>query len=95
MGETEAENQKLYANADRDGIYANSFEGWLFGTGVSYGYHWILTPRFSLEFTLGIGVAYLDYKKTRCTDCRQVIGEDASWYFGPTRAGLNLVWMLK
>ncbi|MDR2148764.1 MAG: DUF3575 domain-containing protein [Tannerella sp.] len=85
----------MYANADRDGIYTNSFEGWFVGAGVSYGYHWILTPRFSMEFTLGVGFAYLDYEKTRCTDCRQVIAEDTDWYVGPTRLGIGLVWMIK
>jgi hypothetical protein len=94
-GREEAENQLLYAYADRDGIYTNSFEGWFAGAGVSYGYHWILSPRFSMEFTLGLGFAYFNYQKARCTDCRQVIGEDASWYLGPTRAGIGLVWMLK
>jgi hypothetical protein len=94
-GAEEARNQMLYANADRDGVYTNSFEGWFAGAGVSYGYHWILGPHFSMEFTLGIGFAYLDYDKLRCTTCRQVIAQDKSWYFGPTRAGVGLVWMLK
>ena len=95
FGEKTANDQIIYANADRDGIYINSFEGWFAGAGVSYGYHWVLAPRFSLEFTLGLGYAYLDYDKTRCTDCKQVIGEGKSHYFGPTRAGLSLVFMLK
>ena len=84
-----------YANADRDGIYTNSFEGWFVGAGVSYGYHWILAPRFSMEFTIGVGFAYLNYEKTRCTDCKVTIGEDTDWYIGPTRLGIGLVWMIK
>jgi hypothetical protein len=95
LGKDAAMDQLLWANADRDGIYINSFEGWFLGAGVSYGYHWILTPRFSMEFTLGLGFAYLDYEKTRCSDCRQVIAKESDTYFGPTRAGINLVWMLK
>jgi hypothetical protein len=94
-GLSEATNQIIYANADRDGVYTNSFEGWFVGAGVSYGYHWVLSTRFSMEFTLGAGFAYLDYRKTRCTECRQVIAEDNGWYVGPTRAGVSLIWMLK
>ena len=90
-----ANNQMMYANADRDGIYINSFEGWFIGAGVSYGYHLVLSPRFSMEFTVGVGYAFLDYDKTRCTDCKQIIGEGQSHYFGPTRAGISLVYMLK
>ena len=95
LGDKVANDQMMYSNVDRDGIYVNSFEGWLLGAGVSYGYHWVIAPRFSMEFTVGIGYAYLKYDKTRCTDCKQVIGEGVSHYFGPTRAGLSLIYMLK
>ena len=88
-------NDDIWGNADRDGIYINSFEGWFAGAGVSYGYHWILGPRFSMEFTIGVGYAYLDYEKNRCTDCKKKIGDATTHYFGPTRAGLSLVYMLK
>ena len=88
-------NDDLWGNADRDGIYTNSFEGWFVGAGVSYGYHWVIKPRFSMEFTIGVGYAYLNYEKNRCTDCKKKLGEASSHYFGPTRAGLSLVYMLK
>ena len=88
-------NDYLWRNADRDGIYTNSFEGWFAGAGVSYGYHWVLGSRFSMEFTVGVGYAYLSYEKTRCTDCKKKLGEGSAHYFGPTRAGLSLVYMLK
>jgi hypothetical protein len=88
-------DDKYWANADRDGIYINSFEGWFVGAGISYGYHWVLSPRFSMEFTLGVGYAYFDYEKSRCTDCRKKLGEESTHYFGPTRLGLSLVYMLK
>ena len=91
----ENDNEIIWRNADRDGVYTNTFEGWLAGAGVSYGYHWILAPRFSMEFTLGVGYAYLKYEKNRCTDCTKKIGEGVSHYFGPTRVGLSLVYMLK
>ena len=88
-------NDKYWGNADRDGIYVNSFEGWFVGAGVSYGYHWILSRRLSLEFTVGVGYAYLDYEKNRCTDCKKKLGEESAHYFGPTRAGISLIYMLK
>ena len=88
-------NDRYWANADHDGIYVNSYEGWLLGAGVSYGYHWILAPRFSLEFTISAGYAYLQFDKNRCTDCTKKIGEGHRHYFGPTRAGISMVFMLK
>jgi len=95
FGEAEADREIHYSNADRDGIYVNSFEGWFIGAGVSYGYHWILAPRFSLEFTIGVGYAYLNYEKSRCTDCKQSLEDAVTHYFGPTRAGLSLIYMLR
>jgi hypothetical protein len=94
-GEGYANSQMSYSNADRDGIYTNSFEGWFAGAGVSYGYHWVWSPRFSMELTVGAGYIYFNYEKTRCTTCRQVIGDESAHYFGPTRAGISLVYMLK
>lgn len=94
-GESYANSQLVYSNADRDGIYVNSFDGWFAGIGVSYGYHWVLTRRLSMEFTVGLGYTYFDYEKIRCTSCKQVIGEDETHFFGPTRAGISLVYMLK
>jgi len=55
----------------------------------------ILSTRFSMEFTAGIGYAFLKYDKNRCTDCTKKLGEGVTHYFGPTRAGLSLVYMLK
>ncbi|MDR1224685.1 MAG: DUF3575 domain-containing protein [Tannerella sp.] len=93
---TELEPNDVYwGNADRDGIYTNNFEGWFVGVGVSYGYHWILSRRLSMEFSLGLGYAYLDYDKSRCTDCKKKIGEESAHYFGPTRVGISLVYMIK
>lgn len=88
-------NEEVWGNADRDGIYVNSFEGWLAGLGGSYGYHLIMSPRFSMEFTVGIGYTFLKYDKNRCTDCKKKIGEGVSHFFGPTKAGVSLVYMLK
>jgi hypothetical protein len=94
-GEGYANSQIIYSNVDRDGIYTNSFEGWFAGVGVSYGYHWILSPRVGMEFTVGLGYTYLKYEKLRCTTCKQAIGDEEAHYFGPTRAGISLVYMLK
>jgi len=95
VGTDKVENEVVWGNADRDGIYVNSFEGWFTGAGVSYGYHLIMSPRFSMEFTIGAGYAYLKYDKTRCTDCRKKLGEETAHYFGPTRAGVSLIYMIK
>jgi hypothetical protein len=77
------------------GIRWQRFEGVIAGAGVSYGYHWMLSDRFSLEFSLGVGYAYLKYDKYSCWKCDQKEGSSYMHYFGPTKAGISAIFMLK
>ena len=71
------------------------YEGWAAGAGLSWGYHWMLASRWSLEFNLGLGYLYMDYDKYPCDKCGIIEGNHTKHYFGPTRAGINLVFMIK
>ena len=71
------------------------YEGNLYGAGVSYGYHWMLSNRFSLEGTFGVGYAYLDYNRFECERCGVKLGRETRHYFGPTKLGLSLIYMIK
>lgn len=73
----------------------NRYEGWLLGAGVSYGYDWILGPRWTLEATVGVGYAYLDYDKYPCGKCEALTGSKTRHYFGPTKLGLTFVFLIK
>ncbi|MDR2765815.1 MAG: DUF3575 domain-containing protein [Tannerella sp.] len=78
------------------GIRWQRFAGWLAGAGVSYGYHWMLSDRFSLEFSLGVGYAYLKYDKYNpCITCNAIEGSNFMHYFGPTKAGISAIFILK
>ncbi|NDV57355.1 DUF3575 domain-containing protein [Bacteroides sp. 519] len=71
------------------------YEGWLAGGGVSWGYHWLLSPRWSMEFTIGFGYAYIDYEKFEAPKCGLKLDEGTTHYVGPTKIGLNLIYFLK
>ena len=71
------------------------YEGNLYGAGVSYGYQWILGKRWSLEATIGVGYAYLDRAKYPCGTCESKIHDGTKNYFGPTKAGVSLVYIIK
>ena len=80
-----------------DGIQKNRYEGWLAGAGLAYGYHWILSNRLSLEFSLGIGYIHARYDKY--TDYvggnkRRDLNQYMTHYFGPTKAGISVIFML-
>ncbi len=71
------------------------YEGYALGGGISYGYHWMWSKHWSLELTAGIGAAWLTYDKYDCPKCGDKIGSDTDIYFGPTKAGINLVYIIK
>lgn len=71
------------------------YDGWGVGGGVSYGYHLPMGKRWAWEFTVGAGYIYLDYDKYNCGKCASLIGRDKKHYFGPTKAGVSLIFMIK
>lgn len=71
------------------------YEGYLVGAGLSYGYRWELDDRWSIEATIGAGYAYMDYTKYRCEECGEKIKDDTKHYWGPTKVGVNVVYILK
>lgn len=73
----------------------NRFQGRLYGGGISYGYQWILGVRWGLEATLGVGYVHFKYDHYRCWTCEERVGPYQKNYFGPTKAGISLIYLLK
>lgn len=73
------------------------YAGNLYGGGISYGYHWLLSPRWSLEAEIGVGYARLQYDKyTSGYKQGTPLGSDMHRnYVGPTRAAINFIYVLK
>lgn len=81
------------------GIYKNMenhrYQGNLYGAGLSYGYQWLLSDRWSMEAVLGIGWAHLDYDKYPCATCGTVLKSDTKDYFGVTKAAISIIYFIK
>lgn len=45
------------------------YDGYLYGAGVSYGYQWLIHPRWNFELSLGAGYARIHYDKYPCSHC--------------------------
>lgn len=71
------------------------YQGDLYGGGIAYGYHWILGKRWSLEGTIGVGYAHITYDKYRCETCGPKLKEGRRNYVGPTKIGINLIYIIK
>lgn len=86
---------KMFGSIENKHILENRYQGWLAGAGLSYGYQWILGNRWSLEATIGVGYAYLSYDRYPCGTCGVKLDEGHKNYFGPTKAGITLIYMIK
>ena len=71
------------------------YQGWATGVGFSYGYSWILSRRWNVEADLGVGYIYAEFDKYNCTTCGKYKGSGNKHYFGPTRAGISIIYMIK
>lgn len=71
------------------------YEGWGIGGGISYGYQWKLAENWSMEASVGLGYARLDYEKYPCEKCGEKIGDEKKNYFGPTKVALNIIYTIK
>lgn len=88
-------NGKMMGFISNENILKHRYQGWAVGTGVSYGYQWVLSNRWSIEATIGIGYAYLKYDKYKCRECGESLKDGHRNYFGPTKAGISLIYVIK
>ena len=59
------------------------------------GYSWILGKRWNIEATIGLGYIYSNYDKYECATCGKFKGSRNKHYFGPTKAGISLIYIIK
>lgn len=71
------------------------YQGWATGVGLSYGYSWILGKRWNLEASIGFGYVYSRYDKYECATCGDFKGDKDKHYFGPTKAAVSIIYMIK
>jgi hypothetical protein len=71
------------------------YDGNLFGAGLSCGYS-IPLDRWHLEFTAGLGYAYLDYSVYPVRRAPEYdMGYHPRHYFTPTKVGMSLIYVIK
>lgn len=78
-----------------DKLKDRRYEGYLYGAGLSYGFQWILSPRWSFEVGIGGGFARIHYDEFPCTNCGTKITEGNYNYWGITKASISLIYMIK
>lgn len=67
---------------------------WNYAAGISYTYSLPVSRHFNIDFSLGLGYLWGTYKRhTHIDDCNVWLSTHKLGWFGPTRAGVTLVWL--
>jgi hypothetical protein len=77
------------------GLEKHRYEGELYGGGFSYGYQWVLTDHWSIEATVGAGYLRLSHGKYPCKKCEDKLGDYTKNWFGPTKAGVSIIYIIQ
>lgn len=91
----------LYAHYNLTGLPFSDYmrnsrlQGDLYGVGISYGYQWSLSKRWSIEGNFGVGYVHASYDRYACKTCKDYIGSESKNYFAPTKASLALIYFIK
>ena len=73
----------------------NSYNGNAYGGGISYGYQLYVSPRWNVEFTAGFGYLHFEYDKYAFPRGDAPIGKFRNEYWGLTKAGISIVYIIK
>ncbi len=76
-----------------DRLKDRRYDGSAIGAGISYGYQWIINDHWGFEFTIGGGFARFNYDVYSLGDKGEKLGDGEKNYFGPTKAGLSIVYV--
>lgn len=81
------------------------YQGDMYGVGFSYGYQWMIAPRWGLEAQIGFGYQKYSYSQYECRTCGSPVGADGiaiggaatqnKHYFGPTKLALSFVYIIR
>lgn len=72
----------------------NRFEGDMVAAGVSYGWHFIVSPHVSFELEGGVDAGYAWFDRYACGKCGSLLDSPRKWFVAPKLA-VNLVIMLR
>lgn len=79
----------LYRGVDKE-----RRQGDLAAIGASYGYSWMLSPRWSLEAEVGADIGHAWSKRYKYHHCGMCMGPDNHWLVLP-KVGINIIYNVK
>lgn len=73
----------------------NRVQGNEWAVGIGYGYHWILSTRWSFEAEVGLGFSHADFDEYRCETCGDYLGSRHTNRFMPTKLSLSFIYVIR
>lgn len=70
----------------------SNYQGNFYGGGITYGHQWMVNTRWSIEAAIGVGYTYFKYDKYPCAECGTIIKSHSRNYWGPTKAGISVIY---
>ncbi len=71
-------------------VLDHRYEGHAIMGGASYGWHFPISPHFSIELEAGIEAGYTWFDEYECKHCGKKTAQSGHWFLLP-KAGINLV----
>ncbi len=78
-----------------DACLNSRIEGWAAGAGITYGYSWLIAPRWNMELNIGLGYWYSDYERYENRLCGLFRSADTKHAVGLTDLGLSFIYLIK
>ena len=69
--------------------------GWAVGAGITYGYQFLISPRWNLELTAGFGWWYTEYDRFESRKCGMFEQAVYKHALGPTSLGVSFIYLIK
>jgi hypothetical protein len=71
------------------------YHGNAWGGGLVYGYDLPVGRGLNIEFTAGVGLYLMNYKQYSCVVCSEEFTPVKKTYFGPSRLGISIEFLIK
>lgn len=83
----------FYSNYDA-AFGGNAYYGEAYAAGFTYGYHWVLSRRWNLELSAGVGM--LHYRQAKyLPGTEHPEPDETGWTPAPVKVGISFVYILK
>jgi hypothetical protein len=70
-------------------------DGWAVGAGITYGYQFLISSRWNLELTAGLGWWYSKYDRFESRKCGRFEKSIYKHAIGPTSIGISFIYLIK